>query len=203
MTGKSGAKGGFTLVELLVVILIITSLAGMLVTQVGPVLDRIGRVRCQNRLANVGKLAFMWSEDHDGYLPCARREGASRAYESFQLLVNGMQSARRPELFLCPSADREAARVEDKKTGRFTLAAENVSYTWPVARTRVGEGLENAIISSDSIIADPDEGVREGHRGGINVLLRDTSVHWRPLEDLGLEGPSALKGFLEENGLTE
>ncbi len=203
MTGKSGAKGGFTLVELLVVILIITSLAGLLVTQVGPVLERIGRVRCQNRLANVGKLAFMWSQDHGGYLPRAKGGESPRAYESFQVLVNGMEAARRPELFVCPQSGREGATVTDRKSGRFTLTAENVSYTWPVAREQVGQGLESGIISSDNIIADPDEGIAHGHRGGINVLLRDTSVHWRTLEDLELDSPGELMAFLEENGLSD
>ncbi|MCY2955357.1 MAG: type II secretion system protein [Planctomycetota bacterium] len=62
---------GFTLVELLVVIGIITILIGMLMPVVASVQERAKQIQCLSNLRNMGMAAMIHVNDHNGYLPIA------------------------------------------------------------------------------------------------------------------------------------
>jgi prepilin-type N-terminal cleavage/methylation domain-containing protein len=203
MKGAHGANRGFTLVELLVVIMIISSLAGILIPALGAARRYMYRVQCQHALSQIGKLAVVYADEHRGFLPFARDVEQRRAHESFQALVNAMPDARRPDLFVCPASQQESAVFTDRKRGTFALSADTVSYTWRKERTRLTDGSETMIVSCDKRIADGSAQFPENHRGGMNVLLPDCSARWLTLEDLEIESPADFETFLEQNELTE
>lgn len=202
MKGIQGANRGFTLVELLVVIMIIGTLASLIVPVVGSAYERIYRAKCQHQLGQLGKLAFLYAEDHHGRLPVATDVEQPRAYESFQLMIDTMEEARRPELYVCPASMQKAA-VRDRRTGRLELTEDSVSYAWRTDRTDIRRASADLIVACDRGVADGSVEFAEYHRGGMNLLEPDGSVHWRTLEDLLLRSPRDVEEFLETAGLTD
>jgi len=203
MKGAKGANRAFTLVELLVVITIISVLAGLLVPVVGYARRYVRKTQCMNNLAQLGKLAFIYADDHRGILPYAADLAEPRAHESLGVLVREVPEARRPELFVCPSSLQEPAKVEDRRTGRFTLTEENVSYTWRKEKTRIDSRRPNLILSCDKRVAEADGSSSENHRGGVNALLPDGSVKWLSLSDMEISSAGELEEFFETEGLTD
>ena len=196
-------SAAFTLVELLVVILIISVLAGFLVPVVSEARRRVWCARCLNNLRNIGQLAVAYAEDNRGFIPVASG-GDPRAYQSFQLLVNEMLNARDPELYVCPvSKDSEAQPPYDGAV--FELTEDNVSYAWRNKPLRVrGSAYSKTPLGCDDSIADPREGIEENHLGGMNVLYLDTSVRWVSLRELNGDAAFAeegLRGWLAEHNL--
>ena len=104
-------KRGFTLVELLVVILIISVLAGFLVPAVFQGRKKVARIQCTNNLANIGKLALIYADDNKGQLPVADTE-EPRAYESLNLLAEQISDARKGEMYVCPASQDEELERE-------------------------------------------------------------------------------------------
>ena len=67
-------RNGFTLVEMLVVIVIIGVLAGLLLPVIGHALFRAKVVTCQNHLSQLYKLGTTYSSTHKGNWPSAKGE---------------------------------------------------------------------------------------------------------------------------------
>lgn len=65
----SEACGGFTLVELMVVVAIIGLLVVLVLPGVGRALDRASATQCASNLRQVGILAFQFATDHQGRIP--------------------------------------------------------------------------------------------------------------------------------------
>jgi prepilin-type processing-associated H-X9-DG protein len=145
----------------------------------------------------------VYADDHRGFLPHAKDREEPRAYESLQVLVAGVPEARLPELYVCPASHQEKAPIAEKKRQWFELSEDTVSYAWPRAKSRLSENPYTSIISCDRRVADGSAEFPENHRGGMNVLRTDGSVRWVSLEDLELDSPGEVAGFLEENGLTD
>lgn len=62
-------RAGFTLVELLVVIVIIGILAAMLLPAITGVKERSNRLMCSNNLREIHKMAIAYAKDNDDVLP--------------------------------------------------------------------------------------------------------------------------------------
>ena len=72
--GKKG-HGGFTLVEMLVVVAIIGILISMVVPAVGTAMDRAKRTSCQSRSHELARGLMMYSNAHRGRLPVHQKGG--------------------------------------------------------------------------------------------------------------------------------
>src|ERR1051326_3766980 len=113
----SGRVGGFTLVEMLVVIAIIAILAAMLLPAIVGAKLRAQRASCVNNLRETGLAFHIFATDHNGKLPMqvpagdggsaevARAAGRgfgdfSPAFRHFQTLSNELVT---PKMVLCPS----------------------------------------------------------------------------------------------------
>ncbi len=204
MKGENGANRGFTLVELLVVIMIISGLAGLLIPAIQTAIVKMRRASCANNLRQIGGLAFAYAGDNRREcLPFARDVEEPRAHESLQVLVSRMDAARHPELFVCPASQQVEARLQDWKTKWFELSDDTLSYTWRRNETRIAGGSSHMILSCDKRVADSSGEYTENHRGGLNLLFPDGSVKWHTLEDLGLETAADVADFLEANDLTD
>jgi len=60
---------GFTLIEMLVVILIIAILAGLLFPAFQRLVGEAINTQCQNRLRQLGQITLTWCQEHDGFFP--------------------------------------------------------------------------------------------------------------------------------------
>ncbi|MBI5687886.1 MAG: type II secretion system protein [Verrucomicrobia bacterium] len=69
LSNRICGRGGFTLVELLVVIVIIGVLAGMLLPAITGVKERGNRLSCASRLKEIHKMAVAYAKDNDDVLP--------------------------------------------------------------------------------------------------------------------------------------
>lgn len=66
---RAGSSGGFTLVELLTVVAILSLLAALLMPSLGNALDRARQTRCAANMKGIGTTAFLFAADHEGLLP--------------------------------------------------------------------------------------------------------------------------------------
>ena len=105
-------RGGFTLIEMLVVITIIAILAGLLFPVFQAVLGpEISKTQCQNRLNQLGQITLTWCQEHDGFFPRPVPSGTQAGW------CYGLDSGNvcmylglywkgkvvgSPEIFLCP-----------------------------------------------------------------------------------------------------
>lgn len=194
---------GFTLVELLVVILIISVLAGFLVPTVMSGRQRVRRVQCTNRLANLGKMALLYADDHRSWFPVADVDDP-QAYESFQIMVDTMEGAQNPELYQCPASNDQAPKEDKNADIPFQLGARNVSYAWRNEPLKTGKS-SRSLLGADNSIADKKEGIEENHEGGMNAMKVDASVKWlnvKPeMEDDQDYQDGGLEGFFAANKL--
>ncbi len=67
-------RGGFTLVELLIVIVIIGILVGILIIAGGPIMESARRLRCSSKLKNLQGIYMAYVTDHRRFPPLIRRD---------------------------------------------------------------------------------------------------------------------------------
>ncbi len=102
-TGRRRARAGFTLVELLVVMAIISVLAGMLLPALSKSLAYARQVQCANNLKQQCMGALTYAGDSNSLLPPEMSDPAvSGSYEPFwhQLLERGKYVTK--DIFACP-----------------------------------------------------------------------------------------------------
>jgi prepilin-type N-terminal cleavage/methylation domain-containing protein len=177
------SRRGFTLIELLVVIAIISIIAGLIV----PVLIQ-GRIQaqitqCSSNLRQIGTFSMMYADKRgSGWFPFARDVKEPRAHESLNELVRFDFEALDPRLFVCAGWPHAPATADDE--GKFVLDEETLAYAYVARRTK---STSRKPLASDKYHEgfEDSEGVHsEGHRGGMNVVLTDGSVHFLEKDQL-------------------
>ncbi|MFN0057101.1 MAG: type II secretion system protein [Planctomycetota bacterium] len=173
---------GFTLVELLVVIMII----GILVGLAGPAIFR-GRHRavaleCKNNLKQLATLLVSVADENGGWFPLASGPNPP-AYQSFQKLVEEVRDAKVLDALTCPGGPQKAAVMPPTGTGAVALAAENVSYTYVKSRTSNNSNSGTPLMSDDTV-ADPDKDLPGYHPDSIQIAYIDTQVKEVKVKDL-------------------
>lgn len=130
MTGAKDASHGWTLIDILVVIVVIAVLAGfILLPSSGPrAKGKAVRINCASNLKQIGMAFRTWEENHNDRYPMLVRAdkggsmeyvAANEVYRNFQIMSNELGDTR---LLLCPADKRK--RVEDFSILRNT----NISY---------------------------------------------------------------------------
>ena len=74
------ACAGFTIIELLCVIVVIAVLASMLLPTIGKTIERANNIKCQSNLRQIGVAAHAAATDHDNTFPIIEFDPKNPAY---------------------------------------------------------------------------------------------------------------------------
>jgi len=117
-------RGGFTLIEMLVVITIIAILLALLFPAFQGVFRSAYETQCQNHLNQLGQITLAWCQAHDGFFPRPVPSGTQAGWcygDSGGVCVDlGLywkgKLVGSPEIFLCPIHMDEFAVYQDTGT---------------------------------------------------------------------------------------
>jgi len=139
---------GFSLVEILVVMAIITILAAMLLPWLHATHEKARRTKCLTNLKQIGLALRMYSGDNGEQYPSAPDTDGT-TLESFGLLTNSY--LRSYGSWLCPT---DTSLVAGSPTTPFT--ADNVSYAYN------GFGLSEKVQADTPLVADRSNAIGGG-----------------------------------------
>jgi len=188
-------KHGFTLVELLTSISIISILAGIGLPTLSTAREKAKRTICANNQRQIVMGMNMYAQDYDGVLPIEDRTGNSlssslRGKENWGNLIPKYVPAK---IFYC--SDNEAFGEDSEFSGisNFNVIGKGCLCNYTTMRfneERYSNGFlkDTTYLSNKPMILDvmlASEGVesRLAHKGdGVNVGYLDGSVRFYPLK---------------------
>ncbi len=127
----NNSRSGFTLLEVLVVIMIIVLLASFLLPAVQRARRKASQNNCLNNIKQLGITLHIYSIDNQEKFPSGETEGKI----SLQLLKNGYLIS--PKVYVCPAGDG----IESSNHGR-----ENTDYFYADELTERSPGYVPLII---------------------------------------------------------
>ena len=181
--GKTASRrAGFTLVELLAVVAVVSAVAALLLPALGQAREKSRVAACVGNLRQLGQAAFVYCDDW-GALPTAH-------YSSGYLLWNGTDYLLYAQMlprggsslaksFYCPSARTFA--MADRTTGLRHLGVPGqVTAGTYYERGQLQGGPLTLNREVQALMADlyQDPVNVRNHSGGINVLYSDGSVRF-------------------------
>jgi len=192
-------KNGFTLMEILVVIAIITILAGLLLPALINAKKAAQRTACISNLSQLSKAFEMYSMDFYGRFPTGSDSNPlNRANALFSNpTTNPLARTLYPgyvtdiEVFWCPSDQRSnftptwnvPLKLSDVTTYDTRVAEESYSYVYGLSRNNTSQ--YPVPLFGDRAVrgSDPDKAQPDNHSGaGCNVVFYPAwNVKWIPL----------------------
>ncbi len=178
---------GFTLIEIMVVIAIIGTLAAAVSVGIPMVQERSQRLGCQRNLDDIGKVYTVKRIERPGRPP----------YSGSALLYHYMKNKDidpgKEEVLLCPGDENavfprdDAHRKEWREVDLNNPPADMCSYAVrDFKKFQIKKDADTRqILASDR--QGPD-GRTAHHKGGLNVLFTDGSARFMAPEQLGLTG---------------
>lgn len=171
-------RSGFTLVELLVVIVIIGVLAGMLLPSITGVKERGNRLSCASRLREIHKLAIAYAKDNEDMLPSYDNPKANAPMLLEEQLNTFCRKnyTRNLKIFKCPSRGSPTALSKEYQYEYNPYFTARRALRIPQVKNAAGLRLAwDSDKENQAGFYDPQD--NHGEAGG-NVVYVDGHVQW-------------------------
>ena len=151
-------SSGFTIIEILVVIAIISMLAGMLLPALQRARSQAKKSTCMNNLKQFALAYQLFAQDHAGAFP---EDSNDMAGTDPKPIYDEYISDTR--IFWCP---------EDSDAKPISIGSSNygISYTFTFGKT-VRDNITDELIKDNNV---------DNHGGGRNILYLSGQVKWKP-----------------------
>lgn len=198
-------RSGFTLVELMVVVVILGVLTTLALSSMGGLLDRSKQAECQSNLRQIGIAAMAYTADTGGLLPAqldAQSTWHTELAPYIQSMDNGLRlfdfvDKRPPGVYACPSSEFTCRPGAYSDYGMNYFASKRHIYRTspdPIPQRRPGAipDASQVMWFSDVVnclrelsIWSPNGNLDPRHTGeSVNVLFVDGHVENVPLEEI-------------------
>jgi prepilin-type N-terminal cleavage/methylation domain-containing protein len=168
---NSRTDKGFTLVELLIVVAILSVLMGLVFPQLMRGRREALKAACMSNLKSLHAMALMYANEEKVFPFAGSMMTSATAADHLQLLVDYAPKDRlKPELFTCPASKEKPAKEEDPVTHAYHLDEKSLSYAW-MSEEATPDAGSNKLLSADKSL--------NNHAGeGVNVVYFDGAVKW-------------------------
>jgi type II secretory pathway pseudopilin PulG len=182
------AVGGFTRVELVVVVVVIALLGAMLIPAVQKARQKSWRIQCLNNMKEIGTGYRLWAGDHGDALPFQASTTNGGLIELLTktnagpycwkfYAVMGNELTVNPKLLVCPADERQAAT-------NFTTDFKDNTHLSYFVGVNANDVYPQSIAGGDrnlgpGLIPDPNYGYSPTNGQGNDVVLYTNSpVSW-------------------------
>jgi prepilin-type N-terminal cleavage/methylation domain-containing protein/prepilin-type processing-associated H-X9-DG protein len=198
--GDTSARRGFTLMELLVVMAIITLLATLLFPVLAQARERARRIACLSQLQQISRAHLLYLDDWDEELPDWRYPARPRTEvaEGFVYWIEYLQPYLRhraithdPSAAEPPPPPGEGIRLADYALMTWGPSgfgiAESPHFRWPgppLSLAQVGRPGETISLMDGYTATKITWGFVTRHQHGVNAAFLDGHARWLALREL-------------------